>query len=282
MEDIIANISSIYQKEKDSKSKDDSPQKKDLKKLTDKIYILTAKDVENKQPSPKNKKQEFSSLYEELNEKELLSFIENNSIPIKYLTKVLKSIFKILSNSTTPTKSKNSTKKKDLQILLAFIDKNKKKLTEKHILFILKKIKDFHKDNIDELIKYILVNIKIDNNYFMEILKEDDFDLNENIIDALNNCINIINEEDKLNFINLIKSLNLIYLLKEIINKEKYDKFEDTINKIYDEEMNKKEKYTEICDKEFNEDFNIEFINSMKIINSNPNKAYYIQEKIKI
>lgn len=280
MEDIIANISSIYQKEKDSKSKDDSPQKKDLKKLTDKIYILTAKDVENKQPSPKNKKQEFSSLYEELNEKELLSFIENNSIPIKYLTKVLKSIFKILSNSTTPTKSKNSTKKKDLQILLAFIDKNKKKLTEKHILFILKKIKDFHKDNIDELIKYILVNIKIDNNYFMEILKEDDFDLNENIIDALNNCINIINEEDKLNFINLIKSLNLIYLLKEIINKEKYDKFEDTINKIYDEEMNKKEKYTEICDKEFNEDFNIEFINSMKIINSNPNKAYYIQEKI--
>ena len=282
MEDIIANISSIYQKEKDSKSKDDSPQKKDLKKLTDKIYILTAKDVENKQPSPKNKKQEFSSLYEELNEKELLSFIENNSIPIKYLTKVLKSIFKILSNSTTPTKSKNSTKKKDLQILLAFIDKNKKKLTEKHILFILKKIKDFHKDNIDELIKYILVNIKIDNNYFMEILKEDDFDLNENIIDALNNCINIINEEDKLNFINLIKSLNLIYLLKEIINKEKYDKFEDTINKIYDEEMNKKEKYAEICDKEFNEDFNIEFINSMKIINSNPNKAYYIQEKIKI
>ena len=282
MEDIIANISSIYQKEKDSKSKDDSPQKKDLKKLTDKIYILTAKDVENKQPSPKNKKQEFSSLYEELNEKELLSFIENNSIPIKYLTKVLKSIFKILSNSTTPTKSKNSTKKKDLQILLAFIDKNKKKLTEKHILFILKKIKDFHKDNIDELIKYILVNIKIDNNYFMEILKEDDFDLNENIIDALNNCINIINEEDKLNFINLIKSLNLIYLLKEIINKEKYDKFEDTINKIYDEEMNKKEKYTEICDKEFNEYFNIEFINSMKIINSNPNKAYYIQEKIKI
>ena len=282
MEDIIANISSIYQKEKDSKSKEDSPQKKDVKKLTDKIYILTSKDVENKQPSPTNKKQEFSNLYEELNEKELLSFIENNTIPIRYLTKVLKSIFKVLSNSTTPTKSKNNTKKKDLQILLTFIDKNKKKLTEKHILFILKKIKDFHKDNIDELIKYILINIKIDNKYFMEILKEDDFDLNENIIDSLNNCINIINGEDKLNFINLIKSLNLIYLVKEIINKEKYDKYEDKINKIYDEEMNKKEKYAEICDKEFNEDFNIEFINSMKIINSNPNKAYYIQEKIKI
>ena len=282
MEDIIANISSIYQNEKDSKSKEDSPQKKDVKKLTDKIYILTSKDVENKQPSPTNKKQEFSNLYEELNGKELLSFIENNSIPIRYLTKVLKSIFKTLSNSATPTKSKNNTKKKDLQILLTFIDKNKKKLTEKHILFILKKIKDFHKDNIDELIKYILVNIKIDDKYFMEILKEDDFDLNENIIDALNNCINILNEEDKLNFINLLKSLNLIHLVKEIINKEKYDNFEDKINKIYDEEMNKKEKYTEICDKEFNEEFNIEFINSMKIINSNPNKAYYIQEKIKI
>ena len=282
MEDIIANITNIYQKEKDSKSKDYSPKKKDLKKLTDKIYILTSKDVENKQTSPTNKKQEFSNLYEELNEKELLSFIENNTIPIRYLTKVLKSIFKTLSNPTTPIKNNNSTKKKDLQILLTFIDKNKKKLTEKHILFILKKIKDFHKDNIDELIKYILVNIKIDNKYFMDILKENDLDLNENIIDALNNCINIINEEDKLNFIDLIKSLNLIYLVKEIINKEKYDKFEDKINKIYDEEMNKKEKYTELCDKEFNEDFNIEFISSMKIINSNPNKAYYIQEKIKI
>ena len=116
----------------------------------------------------------------------------------------------------------------------------------------------------------------------MEILKEEEFDLNKNLIDALNNCLNDINEEDKINFINLIKTLNLISLVKEIINKEEYDNYEDKINKVYDEELNKNEKYNELCEKEFNEDFNIEFINSMKIINSNPNKAYYIQEKINI
>ena len=36
----------------------------------------------------------------------------------------------------------------------------------------------------------------------------------------------------------------------------------------------------DLCEEEFNKDFNMEFINSMKIINSNPNKAYYIQENI--
>ena len=280
MEDIISKISNIYQKEKETKPKDDSPQKKDLKNLTDKIYIITSKDVENNQASPIKKKQDFSTLYENLNEKDLLSFIENNNIPIKHLTKVLKVIFKILSTSATPTKNKNSTEKKDLKLLLKFIDKNKNKLTEKHIVFIFKKIKDYNKDNIVEIIKYIIVNVKIDDKYFLEILKEEEFDLNKNLIDALNNCLNDINEEDKINFINLIKTLNLISLVKEIINKEEYDNYEDKINKVYDEELNKNEKYNELCEKEFNEDFNIEFINSMKIINSNPNKAYFIQEKI--
>ena len=282
MEDIISNISSIYQKEKEKEAKEDSPQKKDLNNLTDKIYILTLKDVENKQPPPEKKKQEFFSLDEDLDEKELLSFLENNTIPIKYLIKILKKIFKALSDSSTPSKNKSSTKKRELKLLQTFIDKNKNKLTEKHILFILKKIKEFNKDNIDEIIKYILANVKIDDKYFLEVLKEEDFDLNKNIIDGLNNHLDIINKEDKVSFINLIKSLNLICLVKEIINKEEYDKFEDKINKLYDEELNKNEKCNEICDKEFNEDFNIDFINSMKIINSNPNKAYYIQEKIKI
>lgn len=281
MEDIIEQISKTYQKEKENKQKENSPQKKDtIKNLTDKIYILSSKDIELENDLSNKKKEEFSSsLYEGLNEKEMIIFLENNTIPIKYLKKVLKEIFKFLA-SYTPTKNKTNSKKKELKLLLAFLEKNKNKLTEKHILYIFKKIKDFNKDNITEIIKYIIINIKFDDKYFLELLKEEEINLNKIIIDTLNNCINDINKEDKINFINLVKTLNLISLVKEIINKQEYDNYEEKINKIFDEELNNKENCTELCDKEFNEDFNIEFINSMKIINSNPNKAYYIQEKI--
>ena len=281
MEDIISKITEIYQKEKEDKPSKDSPQKKDSKNLIDKIYIISQKEIEDGQISPITKKKEFSQkLYEGLNEKELIEFLENNNIPINYITKVLKEIFKT-SSSSTPTKNKND--KKETKLILSFLEKNKNKITEKHILYIFKKIKDYNKNNIDEIIKYIINNIKIDDKYFLELLKEEEIDLNQNIIDSLNNCINEeINEEDKFSFITLLKSLNLISGLKEIITKEEYDKYEEKINKLIEETLNKKENCTKICDKEFEQDFKIEFINSMKIINSNPNKAYYIQEKITI
>ena len=281
MEDIISKITEIYQKEKEDKPSKDSPQKKDSKNLIDKIYIISQKEIEDGQISPITKKKEFSQkLYEGLNEKELIEFLENNNIPINYITKVLKEIFKT-SSSSTPTKNKNN--KKEPKLILTFLEKNKNKITEKHILYIFKKIKDYNKSNIDEIIKYIMNNIKIDDKYFLELLKEEEIDLNQNIIDSLNNCINEeINEEDKFSFITLLKSLNLISGLKEIITKEEYDKYEEKINKLIEEILNKKENCTKICDKEFEQDFKIEFINSMKIINSNPNKAYYIQEKITI
>ena len=281
MEDIISKITEIYQKEKEDKPSKDSPQKKDSKNLIDKIYIISQKEIEDGQISPITKKKEFSQkLYEGLNEKELIEFLENNNIPINYITKVLKEIFKT-SSSSTPTKNKND--KKETKLILSFLEKNKNKITEKHILYIFKKIKDYNKNNIDEIIKYIINNIKIDDKYFLELLKEEEIDLNQNIIDSLNNSINEeINEEDKFSFITLLKSLNLISGLKEIITKEEYDKYEEKINKLIEEILNKKENCTKICDKEFEQDFKIEFINSMKIINSNPNKAYYIQEKITI
>ena len=280
MEDIIDKISKTYQNEKENKSKNESPQKNNIKNLTDKIYVLTTKDLGDEKTISNKKKEEFSStLYEGLNEKEMISFLENNNIPIKYLKNVLKEIFKSLAN-LSPTKNKNNSKKKELKLLLTFLEKNKNKLTEKHILYIFKKIKDFNKDNINEIIKYIIINIKIDDKYFLKLLKEEEINLNKNIIDSLNNYVDEINNDHKINFINLIKTLNLISLVKEIINKQEYDNYEEKINKIFKEELNKKEKCTELCDKEFNEEFNIDFINSMKIINSNPNKAYYIQEKI--
>ena len=269
MEGIISKITNIYQKEKENKPKKDTPQKNEIKNLADKIYIINQKEIEEEQTLSTKKKEEFSdSLYEDLNDNEIISFLEKNDIPIKYLLKVLKNIFK------------RCNIKKDIKLLLVFLEKNKNKLTEKHILYIFKKIKDYNKNEIDKIIKYIIINIKFDDKYFLELLKEEEIELDKNIIDSLNNYLDDINDEDKMSFLNLIKTLNLISLLKEILNKKEYDSYEQKINKAIEEILNKKENCTELCDKEFNEDFNIEFINSMKIINSNPNKAYYIQEKI--
>ena len=91
---------------------------------------------------------------------------------------------------------------------------------------------------------------------------------------------NIDNVQNKKSLLELIKTLNLISLVKEIIPKDDFDKYEKNINDIYEKELNKRENKKDLCEEEFNKDFNIEFINSMKIINSNPNKAYYIQENI--
>ena len=91
---------------------------------------------------------------------------------------------------------------------------------------------------------------------------------------------NIDNVQNKKSLLELIKTLNLISLVKEIIPKDDFDKYEKNINDIYEKELNKRENKKDLCEDEFNKDFNIEFINSMKIINSNPNKAYYIQENI--
>ena len=277
MEGIIAKITDIYQKEKENIPKNNSPQKKDIKNLTDQIYVINQKQIGEEQSSSNKKSKEFfSSSFEGLKEKEMISFIENNNIPIKYLQKVLKEIFKCLNSSTTKNKSK------DIKLLSKFLEKNKNKLTEKHILYIFKKIKEYNKINTDEIIKYIVQNIKIDDKYFLEILKEEEMTLNKNIIDGVNSSISVISDEDKRNFLELVKSLNLISYVKQIITEEEYNNYEEKINKIFEEFLNKQEKYTKICDKEFNEEFNTEFINSMKIINSNPNKAYFIQEKITI
>ena len=275
MESIIAKISDIYQKEKENTPKNNSPQKKDIKNLTDKIYVINQKQIGEEQFSSNKKSKEVpSSSFEGLKEKEIISFIENNNIPIKYLQKVLKEIFKCLNSSA------NKNKSKDTKLLSKFLEKNKNRLTEKHILYIFKKIKEYNKTNTDEIINYIVQNIKIDDKYFLEILKEEEMTLNKNIIDALNSSISTISDEDKKTFLDLVKSLNLISYVKQTISEEEYNNYEEKINKIFEEFLNKQKKYIKICDKEFNEEFNIEFINSMKKINSNPNKAYCIQEKI--
>lgn len=55
--DSIISKNKIYKKEKNKKSKKDSPKKIEIKNLTDKIYIITKRGLEeNKSSSNKKKK----------------------------------------------------------------------------------------------------------------------------------------------------------------------------------------------------------------------------------
>ena len=184
---------------------------------------------------------------------------------MKYLNKIIKEILKY----------------KNKDIIIKFIKKNKDELTEKNLVLIFKKMKEFDKKIVYEIIKIILNNILIDEKYFLELLKEEKVDLNKDIIESMNTCLKGMKDcKNKISLIELMKALNLLSLIKEIIEKYEYDKYEKNLNDIYEEELNKRENKKELCEEEFNKDFNMDFINSMKVINSNPNKAYFIQEKI--
>ena len=266
MESLIAKMNELYQKENNNKKeKDNSPNIKDKKNLIEKIYIIENNDIKDE-----GKMKKINNNYDVptfKNEKELISYIEKNDVQIKNLNKIIKEIFKYKSNNT----------------IIKFIEKNKNKLTEQNVLLILKKINESNLKKIDDIIKCILNNILIDEKYFLELLKEEKIELSKGIIESMNKFLNKIdNIQNKKSLLELIKTLNLISLIKEIIPKDDYDKYEKNINEIYEKELNKRENKKDLCEDEFNKDFNNEFINSMKIINSNPNKAYYIQENITI
>ena len=55
MEGIIAKVTDIYQKEKENMPKNNSPQKKEIKNLTDKIYVINQKQIGDEQSSSKEK-----------------------------------------------------------------------------------------------------------------------------------------------------------------------------------------------------------------------------------
>jgi hypothetical protein len=267
----------LYKKEKENKNKGskDSPNIK--KDLIEKIYIIPPNKLEKEEKiiSNNNKNKEFSiPSFQGLNNKEIVSYLEKTEIPSKYFNKVLKEIFKYNNNKDN----------KNNNILIKFMEKYKNELSEMNIIYIFKKINEFSNIKIiNDIIKFIGNNIIIDENYFLELLKEEKIELNKNIIESINNCLNSLNNpQNKINFVKLAKTLNLISLVKEIIKQEEYNKYEDELNKIYEEELNVRENKEKICEEEFNKDFNTEFINSMKIINSNSNKTYFIQETIKI
>ena len=264
MESLIAKMNELYQKEKQNKTENDSsPKIKDKKSLIEKMYIIDKNDIKDEGNLIKINNNNALPTFQ--NEKELISYIDKNDIAIKYINKIIKEIFKYKNNNT----------------IIKFIEKNRNKLTEKNVLLILKNINQLSLKKIDDVIKSIFNNILIDENYFLELLKEEKIDLGKGIIESMNKFLkNIDNVQNKKSLLELIKTLNLISLVKEIIPKDDFDKYEKNINDIYEKELNKRENKKDLCEEEFNKDFNIEFINSMKIINSNPNKAYYIQENI--
>ena len=264
MESLITKMNDLYQKEKQDKSnKGNSPNAKNNKNLIEKVYIIEKNNLKGLEI--KKKISNSSNFPTFQNEKEILIYIEKENIPMKYLNKMIKEIFKY----------------KNKDIIIKLIQKYKDKLTEKNLVLIFKKLNDFDKKNVNEIIENILKNISIDEKYFLELLKEEKIDLGKEIIESMNICLTKLKDiNNKIGLLELIKTLNLISLIKEVIEKDEYNKYENNIDKIYEEELNKRENKKEICEEEFKNDFNMEFINSMKIINSNPNKAYFIQEKI--
>ena len=58
--DSIISKNKIYKKEKNKKSKKDSPKIIEIKNLTDKIYIITKRRLEENKSSSNKKKKEFS------------------------------------------------------------------------------------------------------------------------------------------------------------------------------------------------------------------------------
>ena len=268
MESLITKMNELYQKEKQNKIENSSsPNMKDKKNLIEKIYIIDSNDIKGEGKMKKINNNNNLPTFQ--NEKELISYIDKNDIPLKYINKMIKEIIKYKNNIT----------------IIKFIEKNKNKLTEQNVLMILKKINEVNLKKIDDIIKCILNNILIDKKYFLELLKEEKIELGKEIIESMNKFLNNldnVNVQNNLDLLELIKTLNLISLIKEIMPKDDYDKYEKNINELYEKELNKRENKKDLCEDEFNKDFNNEFINSMKIINSNPNKAYYIQENITI
>lgn len=308
MESLIKKIELSYENELKKEISSNSPKilknksdftlgKASIKEGLDKIIVFLPKHLEMDKdsliiPPSLNNKSFPSNMYEDLNEDKMLEFLETNKVPMSHFNKLIKDFFKVIPSSYKNKKGKIYINK---NIVLKFLGQYKEKLCEKNIFYIIQKINDIYFNNdenedkfnqkstfidINEIICYILVNISVDENYFLSIYKEENVDINKNLIIDLNEIVNR-DKENKIKkcWLNIIKSLNLIFFLRQKIKKKEYDEYEKKINKnlkeILDIEENK-----EIDDEELIKEINLEFIKSLKKINSNPSKSKYIEEKI--
>ena len=140
-------------------------------------------------------------LYQILKEKDFLKLIEEIKIPSSNQEKIITYIKKF------ETKLKN-------KIWENFIKNNSESLTEDIIIKLIKEI------DSDNLIQLIIGNIPIDSEYALEIMKENDnYFLDNEDIKKINKSIKSI-ENINYGWIEFMKNVNLIGLLKLELEKE--------------------------------------------------------------
>lgn len=197
-------------------------------------------------------------LYQILKEKDFLKLIEEIKIPSSNQEKIITYIKKF------ETKLKN-------KIWENFIKNNSESLTEDIIIKLIKEI------DSDNLIQLIIGNIPIDSEYALEIMKENDnYFLDNEDIKKINKSIKSI-ENINYGWIEFMKNVNLIGLLKLEINETEYETYEQIL-KEKNKQINQKLEKENLNTINLKETIDLTLINKF----TNQNKSTIIKEKILI
>jgi hypothetical protein len=197
-------------------------------------------------------------LYQILKEKDFLKLIEEIKIPSSNQEKIITYIKKF------ETKLKN-------KIWENFIKNNSESLTEDIIIKLIKEI------DSDNLIQLIIGNIPIDSEYALEIMKENEnYFLDNEDIKKINKSIKSI-ENINYGWIEFMKNVNLIGLLKLEINETEYETYEQIL-KEKNKQINQKLEKENLNTINLKETIDLTLINKF----TNQNKSTIIKEKILI
>ena len=197
-------------------------------------------------------------LYQILKEKDFLKLIEEIKIPSSNQEKIITYIKKF------ETKLKN-------KIWENFIINNSESLTEDIIIKLIKEI------DSDNLIQLIIGNIPIDSEYALEIMKENEnYFLDNEDIKKINKSIKSI-ENINYGWIEFMKNVNLIGLLKLEINETEYETYEQIL-KEKNKQINQKLEKENLNTINLKETIDLTLINKF----TNQNKSTIIKEKILI
>ena len=197
-------------------------------------------------------------LYQILKEKDFLKLIEEIKIPSSNQEKIITYIKKF------ETKLKN-------KIWENFIKNNSESLTEDIIIKLIKEI------DSDNLIQLIIGNIPIDSEYALEIMKENEnYFLDNEDIKKINKSIKSI-ENINYGWIEFMKNVNLIGLLKLERNETEYETYEQIL-KEKNKQINQKLEKENLNTINLKETIDLTLINKF----TNQNKSTIIKEKILI
>lgn len=197
-------------------------------------------------------------LYKSLKEKDFLKLIEGIKIPSSNQAKIISYIQKL----------EGQLKNK---IWENFIKINSNSLTEDIIIKLIKLI------DLNNLLQLIIEEVEIDSNYALQLMKENDnyFFENEDVI-KINKAINST-ENIKYGWIEFLKNINLISLLKQKINKSDYEKYEQLLQD-KNNKLNQKKEKENLKSINLKDDIDLTLINKF----TTTNKNQIIREKITI